>query len=144
MRATLLQGLAEKTFAVVFDTGDEVASGLLKFAQEHQITAAHFTAIGAFSRATLGYFDWQKKDYLKIEVPEQVEVLSLIGDIAVSEGKPKIHAHVVAGKRDGSAVGGHLMEAFVRPTLEVIVEESPARLQRKFDPESGIALIRLE
>lgn len=143
MKSTMLQSAAEKTFAVIFSTGDEVASGLLDFARAHRVTAAHFTAIGAFSDATLGYFDWEKKDYLKIPVNEQVEVISLIGDIALEKGAPKLHAHVVVGRRDGSVMGGHLIEAHVRPTLEIIFEESPARLTREIDPESRLALIRL-
>lgn len=143
MKSTMLEGLAEKTFALIFDTGDDVTSGLLSFADQHRVTAAHFTAIGAFSSVTLGYFDWEKKDYLKIPVNEQVEVVSLIGDIAIAGGKPKVHAHVVVGKRDGSVMGGHLMEARVRPTLEVMLTESPAQLTRRMDPESGLALIRL-
>ena len=101
------------------------------------------TAIGAFRDVTLGYFDWQTKKYQKIPVNEQVEVLSLIGDIALNEGKPAVHAHVVVGRSDGSTRGGHLVEAHVRPTLEVIVDESPAYLKKRHDPESGLALIDL-
>ena len=92
---------------------------------------------------TLGYFDWEKKDYLKIPIREQVEVVSLIGDIAVEKDEPKVHAHVVVGKRDGSVMGGHLLAAHVRPTLEVMLSESPAQLTRGMDPESGLALIRV-
>lgn len=143
MQSTLLQGLAGKTFALIFSTGDDVTSGLLSFAKEHRVTAAHFTAIGAFSDVTLGYFDWEKKEYLKIPVNEQVEAVSLIGDIALEKGEPKVHAHVVVGKRDGSLMGGHLLSAHVRPTLEVILEEAPRQLTRQMDPESGLALIRL-
>ncbi len=129
---------------LVFDTGDEVVSTLTKYAREHRISAAHFTAIGAFSDAGLGYFDLQKKDYLKNQVNEQVEVLSLIGDIALDKGEPKVHAHVVVGKKNGSAMGGHLLEAHVRPTLELVLQDSGEQLKRKFDSESGLALIDLE
>ena len=144
MKSTMLQGAAEKTFALIFDTGDEVIKELLSFARQHQVASAHFTAIGAFRRVVLGYFDWEKKDYIPIPVEEQVEVVSLIGDIALDEnGGPMIHAHVVVGRRDGSPLAGHLMEAQVRPTLELILEESPARLQRKWDAAAGLALIKL-
>lgn len=134
----------EKTFALIFATGDEVAAGLLTFAREQKLAASHFTAIGAFQDLVLGYFDWQRKDYRHIPVNEQVEVLSLIGDIALQKGdEPKVHAHVVVGRADGSTRGGHLISAHVRPTLEVILVESPAHLRRKHDPESGLALISL-
>ena len=133
----------EKTFALVFDTGDEVMSDLVEFAGSNKLGAARLTAIGAFSEVTLGYFDWEKKDYKKIPVREQVEVLSLIGDVALKDGEPKVHAHVVVGRSDGTTMGGHLIEARVRPTLEVILTESPAHLQKQVDEESGLALIRL-
>jgi len=144
MRAKLLNERPEKTFALIFDTGDEVMKTLLTFAREARLAGSHFTAIGAFRALTLSYFDWNKKDYNHIPVSEQVEVLSLIGDVARDEkGEPKVHAHVVVGKADGTAHGGHLLEAFVRPTLEVILVESPRHLQRQHDPETGLALIRV-
>ena len=128
---------------LVFDTGDEVISNLTQFAKDNKIAAAHFTGIGAFSDAGIGYFDLQKKDYLKNHVDEQVEVVSLIGDIALDRGEPKVHAHVVVGRRNGSALGGHLLEAHVRPTLELVLHDSGEQLKRKFDPKSGLALLDL-
>jgi predicted DNA-binding protein with PD1-like motif len=133
-----------KTFVLIFDTGDEVASGLAEFVRGREIGAAHFTAIGALKDVTLGYFNWEKKDYQKIPLREQVEVLSLVGDVALGEdGKPSVHAHIVVGRSDGTAHGGHLLEAHVRPTLELTLVQSPAHLQKRHDPESGLALIRL-
>lgn len=141
MRHKLITQDREKTWAVVFESGEEVVSRLQRFCEEQNLSAARFSAIGAFSAATLGYFDWQRKDYEKIPVNEQVEVLSLLGDVALYEDAPKIHAHVVLGKRDGGACGGHLLEAYVRPTLEVLITEAPAHLRRCLDPESGLPLI---
>ena len=134
---------SESTFVLIFDTEDEVISGLKAFAADQGVTASRFTAIGAFKDALLGYFDWEKKEYKKIPIREQVEVLSLMGDITSEDGKPNVHAHVVVGKPDGTAHGGHLLEAHVRPTLEVILTESPKHLTRYFDEESKLALIRL-
>ena len=133
----------EKTFALVFDTGDEVVSEITNFARENALDAATLTAIGAFSSATLGYFDLVRKEYEKIPVEEQVEVLSLIGDIALNEGEPELHAHVVLGRRDGTTRGGHLLEAHVLPTLEVVLVESPDHLKKRTDEETGLALIDL-
>jgi uncharacterized protein len=144
MKSKLLAEGAERTFVLVFDKGDEPISGLTEFAEEHGVSAAHFTGIGAFSDVTLGYFDRQAKDYERIPLQEQVEVLTLAGDIALEEGKPKVHAHVVVGKRDGTAHGGHLLEAHVWPTLEVVLSDSPAHLGKRFDPETGLALLSAE
>lgn len=143
MREKLIDAQHETTFAVIFDKGDEVMAGLREFAKHNNLAGSHFTAIGAFSDATLGYFDRERKDYLKIQIDEQVEVLSLVGDIALGKGEPKVHAHVVVGMRDGTTRGGHMLQAHVWPTLEVIVVEAPRHLQRKTDPETGLALIDL-
>src|SRR5437868_1257155 len=99
----------QKTFALIFDTGDEVMSNLKAFARNSRLGGSRFTAIGAFQNAVLGYFDWTTKDYKRIPVREQVEVVSLVGDVAEGErGQAEIHAHVVLGKSDGTALGGHL------------------------------------
>lgn len=143
MKSKLIHDGPQRSYAVVLDTGDEVTSCLLAFAKEQDLSAAEFTGLGAFSDAVLGYFDWQKKDYNRIRIAEQVEVLNLTGNVALADGEPKLHPHVVLGKADGSAHGGHLLEGHVRPTLEVIVTESPVHLRRRSDPETGLALIEL-
>jgi predicted DNA-binding protein with PD1-like motif len=133
----------ERTYAVILETGDEAMACLQRFAEQEKVDAAQISAIGAFSRAVLAYFEWERKDYKKIPVEEQVEVASLLGDIALGpDGKPAVHVHLVLGRRDGSALAGHLAEGHVRPTLEAIVTESPAHLRKVKDPASGLALIR--
>ena len=144
MKSKLLSDGGEKTFVIVFDAGDEVVAGLLDFAKEQRLAASSMTAIGAFERVTLGFFELGRKDYKRILIDEQVEVMSLVGNITLEEGgEPKVHAHVVVGKSDGTAHGGHLLEAHVRPTLEVILVESPTRLRRKMNAEVGLPLIDL-
>ena len=141
MKSTLLDATGPRTWALIFDKGDEPVAGLTAFAKAQKLGAAHFTAIGAFSDVTLGYFDRAKRDYKKIPLHEQVEVLSLLGDVALDKGEPKVHAHVVVGRADGEARGGHLLEAHVWPTLEVVLVESPRHLRKRHDPETGLALI---
>lgn len=145
MKAQLLnRDSGEKTYALIFDPGDEVMSLMTNFAKENHLLASHFTAIGAFERVTFRYFDRDKQEYQKIPVNEQVEVLMFAGDISDDKGKPKVHAHVVVGKRDGTAHGGDVGEAIVYPTLEVVLEETPKHLRRKYDPETGLDLIDLD
>lgn len=133
----------QKTVVVVFDEGEEAVSELTGVAVRHGLFAAHFTAIGALSAATLGFFDIDRQDYVKIPVPQQVEVVSLVGNIALLNGEPKVHAHAVVARADGMALGGHLLEARVRPTLEAVVVESPNVLRRKLDAKTGLPLIDL-
>jgi len=142
MKASVLdQRNGERTFIVVFETGDEAVAGLVSFAKAQRLRASHFTAIGAFSRAVVAFFDLAAKQYRHVPIDEQVEVLSLAGDITVDGDEPKVHAHVVLGKADATAHGGHLIEAHVRPTLELVLTELPTQLRRRFDPASGLALI---
>src|SRR5918995_2830395 len=102
MRSKLLSRAEHRTFALVFETGDAVVEGLLRFASEQHLAGSHFTGIGALMEVTLGYWDPEAKDYRRIAMGEQVEVLSLVGNVAVGpEGEPRVHAHVVVGKADG-------------------------------------------
>lgn len=144
MKAKLVDEAQQQTYVLVFETGDDVCGVLVDFARERDIDCAQLTGLGAFSRVVLGYLDWKRKEYEPIPLDEQVELLSLVGDIARGDdGEPRLHAHVVVGRRDGSAWGGHLLEARVRPTLELVLVESPAHLRRRSDPATGLALIDL-
>lgn len=144
MQARIINAGPQRTFAVVFNTGDEAVAGMNEFIRAHNVGAAEFSGIGALSDAMLGYFDWQTKQYKKIPVREQVEVVSLIGNVALGEdSRPSLHPHIVVAKSDGGTMGGHLLEAHVRPILELVVTESPAHLQRRKDAETGLALLRL-
>jgi uncharacterized protein len=130
-----------RTFVLVFDAGDRVIGPLESFAAREGIGAGHFTGIGAFERVELGYFELARKAYRRIRVDEQVELLSLTGDIALQGSDAKVHAHAVVGKSDAAALGGHLMDGVVRPTLELMLTELPERLRRRTDPATGLALL---
>ena len=132
-----------KTLVVILDTGDEILSSLKSVAQAEHLAGSSFKAIGALSEVELGWFNWESRKYqTAVKLKEQVELLSLIGDIALKDGKPQVHAHLVIGRQDGTAHGGHLVSATVRPTCEIVITESPKHLQKEIDPESGLALIR--
>lgn len=143
MRSQLLgQDGRRRTYMLVFDIGDEIAGGVLSFATENALRGSYFTGVGAFEDAVLGWFDWEAKVYRKLPIREQVEVVSFAGNIAVApNGEPVIHAHVAVAKHDGSAWGGHLLEAHARPTLEVVLHESSTPLRREMDPRYGVAFI---
>jgi predicted DNA-binding protein with PD1-like motif len=145
MKTAILDEQSPRTYLLVFDPGEEVMKGLLAFVKEKNLTAGHLTAIGAVSSAVLGYFDRATKDYKRIPQDGQAEVLSLIGDVALKDdGGPGVHVHAVLGLPDGTTRGGHLIEAKVWPTLEVVLTESPKHLKRTFRPELGLALIDLK
>jgi uncharacterized protein len=137
----LSRGEQTKEYAVIFGEGDEAFSGLLAFAQKYHVTSAHFTAIGGLSRATLAWFDPTREMFKKISINGQVEVLAMIGDIALYQGKPVVHTHMVVGSSDGTTRGGHVLAAYVFPTLEVMVTVDPIAMQKRLDPENGLTLI---
>lgn len=143
MRSKQIRADATRQFVLVLDTGEEAVSCMLDFARQHALTGGEFTGLGAFSGVTLGFFDIEAKDYERIRLDEQVEVVSLLGNFATKDGEAKLHPHVVVSKRDGTAWGGHLLEAHVRPTLEVVVTEVPEPLRRRTDPETGLPLLSI-
>ena len=133
----------ERTFVAVLDAGDEAFATITDFANRHSLGGASLTAIGAFERATVGWFDLRAKTYRPIEIDQQCEGLTLLGDIAVGDdGKASLHMHAVLGLRDGTTRGGHFLKGIVRPTLEVTIVETPTHLRRRKQPELGIALIQ--
>jgi uncharacterized protein len=144
MKAKILEDADVVTYVVVCDPGDEAVAVLTQFARAEDLEASQITAVGAFERAAVGWFDRAAKEYRRIPVDEQCEVLSLIGDVAEGPEGPSLHAHVVLGLADGTTRGGHLLEGWVFPTLEVIVTEAPAQLRKVMRPDLGIALIDLD
>ena len=132
------------TYVVVCDPGDEAVAALNQFARAERLEAAQISAVGAFERAVVGWFDRAAKNYRRIPVDEQCEVLSLLGDVAQGQDGPIVHIHAVLGLPDGTTRGGHLLEGTVYPTLEVVVTETPAQLRKVLDPDVGIALIDLD
>ncbi|SIM84874.1 PPC domain-containing DNA-binding protein [Micromonospora cremea] len=140
MRKTELTDGGRRVVVVAVDKGEDAVAAIHDAAAECDIRGARVTAVGGFHSAEVGYFDREKRDYIRIPVDEQVEVLSLLGDIADDRGTVALHAHTVLGRRDGTTVGGHLMRGEVWPTLEVIITEVGTNLTKQVDPETGLAL----
>jgi uncharacterized protein len=116
-------------------TGDGALWCLQSFVRENNILAAE--RISLFAQSTLGYVNW----FTNV-AHEQVEFASLLEDVRLSQSEePILHIHVVVGQRDGAALAGHLEKARVRPTLEVILNEWPARLQQIHAPQLDLAPI---
>lgn len=130
-----------KNYVLIFAKGDEVLSGLSDFAAAQGVQAAHFSAIGAFSKVTTAWFDPQKKLYRLNHIQGPVELVSLLGDVALQDGKPAVHSHLAVGHPDGRVEGGHLIEAYVFPTVELFLTVYPTPLYKKADPETDLHLI---
>ena len=131
---------AERTYALIFAKGDEILSGLTEFAEREKLTAGYFTAIGALQSALFGWFDPLHKAYRNIPIEQQVELISLIGDVGLVNGAPQIHAHGAVGLRDGQVRGGHLLEAIAWPTVELFFTACPTTLVKARDDETDLFL----
>ncbi|MFH0519341.1 PPC domain-containing DNA-binding protein [Streptomyces sp. M41] len=141
MKWQQVQDSPARAYVLVLAPGEDPLAEITGFARDRSLGASQVTAVGAFSRAVVGWFDRAAKDYRRIGVDEQCEVLSLLGDIAVGADGPTAHLHAVLGLSDGTTRGGHLLEGEVWPTLEVIVRDSPAELAKVHHPDLGLALI---
>lgn len=106
----------QRSWALIYETGEGVVEQVQEFARRHEVASAHFAGLGALSSACLAYFNWTRKEYDEIPIDEQVEVTSLVGDVGVEKGRVAIHAHAVLGRPDGRAVTGHLIRGTVRPS----------------------------
>jgi predicted DNA-binding protein with PD1-like motif len=151
VKTKLLQRDGSRNFVIALESGDRLIESITRFGRQERLGAAEFTAIGALASAKLAYFNWETKGYDEIPVDEQVELLSLNGRVTLPAGAdpdspdfdvdPHLHVHCVLGRADGTTIGGHLMEAEVRPTCEVFLTELPTHLTRREDPESGLPVI---
>jgi predicted DNA-binding protein with PD1-like motif len=138
MKYRLIDADGPRTYIAILETGDEIGTSLNRLAEENKLAGSSFKAIGALSGAKVGWFNWETKKYeTAAEFEEQLEVLSLIGDIALKDGQPVVHAHLIVGRKDGTAHGGHLLKAHVRPTLEVVLTESAQPLHKTVVPNRG-------
>jgi uncharacterized protein len=131
-----------RTFVVALEMGEEVVSSITAFAQQLSLASSSVTGIGGFQRVRLGFFDYERSGFRENLIDEQVELLSLVGNIADEEGTPHLHAHVVLGRYDATTRGGHLVEAVVRPTMELVIVEYPEHLQRRHDKKTGLVLLK--
>jgi uncharacterized protein len=143
VRSRLLREKPERTWLLVFDRGDTLVEGLTALARDQGVSGARLWGIGALEQVELGFYRHERKDYDRFSLQEELELLALNGNLSVTDEGPRVHAHVVVGRSDGTAHGGHLFEARVGPTLEVFVVESPVEIRREMNEEFGLPLISL-
>ena len=131
-----------RTLVDALEMGEEMVSSITGLARELSLASSSVTGIGGFQRVRLGFFDYARSNFRENVIDEQVELLSLVGNIADEEGTPHLHAHVVLGRYDATTRGGHLVEAVVRPTMELVIVEYPEHLQRRHDKKTGLVLLK--
>ncbi len=120
--------------------GDEIISEITKILKENSIKAGLISGIGAVSRAKIGYYDQEKRQYIWEEIKEPMEILSLKGNISIKEDEPFAHLHIILSRKDYSSIGGHLFEADVFAFEFEIIELDGEPYERTFDEDTGLFL----
>jgi uncharacterized protein len=142
VRLLATQSDGTKTYVLVLYKGDQVQAAITAFANDQHVVDAHFSAIGAVRDPEVAWFDESRKEFKAMSLHEQMEVLTLSGDITLGvDGKPVVHTHLVLARSDGQSWGGHLIEATASPTLELYVTTYPEPLRKRIDPATGLQLI---
>lgn len=133
----------EDRYQLRFETGEQIAATLLEWLGTEAIGFATMTGLGAVSGATISYWNAETRQYEAHELNEQMEVVSLIGNVTIKEGAPFTHIHVTLGRRDLSIIGGHFNDATVHPNLEIWLQRESETVERLLDETSGIFLMHL-
>ena len=142
-----------RTVGVALEIGDQAVASLLRLATELDLGASVVTGVGGFHGVRLAYFagcglhpsrDPEHPDFVENRLDDQFEVLSLAGNLSREEGTraQHLHAHVVLGRKDATTMGGHLIEANVHPTMELIIAETGGQLARGVDEKTGLVVLK--
>lgn len=130
-------------YVVRLDTGEEIESVLTEFLDRDVIHAGCFIAFGAFQRVQLSFFNVATREYRHTDIDRQVEVVSLMGNIARIDGEPTVYMHAIVTDEQAQIYSGRLTEGIVRPTLEIFVNSFLGELRRERDAETGLELLAL-
>ena len=134
--------LQNKNISIItVDRNDEFIKSLTDYCEKENIQAAYLTAIGACGKLTLAYYNLETKKYEDHEYTEDMEITGIIGNVALKDGKPFIHAHGAFGKRDMNLVGGHIRSMTISATCEVRLEVFKGKIERAYDDVTGLKLM---
>ncbi len=128
-------------YLVRVDRGEELMETIRIVAAERKIEAARLAGIGALVDAELGYFDVDRKEYLRGKAPGSWELLSLSGNVSLKDGEVMPHIHVILGNADFACRGGHLFSGVVSVTGEIVIDRLPGSLHRAMHREIGLFLL---
>ncbi len=131
-----------RTFMGRLAKGDDLLQALEKLCQEQKITLGEVRALGAVTGAQVGFYNQAERKYYFLEFDQPLEILALVGNISLKDGKPMVHAHVTLADAAGRAFGGHLAAGTPVFACEFAIFEYLADqvLARQNDPETGLML----
>jgi uncharacterized protein len=124
-------------------SGDHAHEGVVAVLKRENVQYATLTGLGAIRWVRLAYWNAVTREYEEHNVEEQLEVVSLVGNVSLRDGEPFLHWHISLGRHDLSLFGGHLLDAIVHPNFEVWLQVESEPVHRRVEPDSGLALMDL-
>lgn len=128
-------------YLIRFDPRDEIVEGMKDFCRRAGIQGGAFFGIGAAQYLLLSYFNPQKKIYEDYEIADNVEIASLLGNVAFKDGECIIHAHGTFTYPKGKMRGGHVKKLVVSATCEIYLDAFTKEIQRSYDEAIGLNLL---
>ena len=125
-----------------YDPGEEVLSSLTTFCSERSIFAGTFSGIGAAKEVVLSYYNLPHKQYQDTTINEDVEIVSLLGNIATMDGKVVVHCHGSFGDSEYTPKAGHVKKLIVSATCEITVQVLQGKLERAYDEKTGLNILK--
>lgn len=129
-------------YIVRLDKGEEIVSSITELVRNEKISLASVSGIGAVNKVTIGLFEVESKEYNKKELQGDFEILYLSGNISQMDGQEYLHFHITIGDKNFNAYGGHLNEAFVSATAEIIIDLIDGNIDREFNDDVGLNLLK--
>lgn len=130
------------TLVVRMDRGEEILEQLREIAAKEQIQLASVQALGAISEFTVGVFKTAEKEFSGNDFKGNYEIVSLTGTINTLNGEFYCHLHMSAGNDKGEVFGGHLQQAVVSATCEMVIRLIDGAVDRYYDEKIGLNLFR--
>ena len=134
----------DNCWVIVLEKGERIIEKLGEFVETNGVKSGHLHAIGAVSEVELAHFSLEKKKYTTRKLSQALEIVSLMGNVTLKGNEKIIHLHIVVGTNEMTLSGGHLIEATVGVTCEIIFHELKEAIYKEQDENTGLNLIKIK
>ena len=131
----------DKNYILRFDPNEEITRELSNFCEKEKLFAGTITGIGSASEVTISFYNLDTKQYESVTVARRMEIVSLLGNVALLEGKPFAHLHGIFSDADMQPISGHVKELVVSATCEIALTRFDGEVRRAHDPKTGLNLL---
>lgn len=128
------------TIIARMDKGEEIVEQVRCIALKENIKLASVEALGALSEFHVGLFDVNEKKFHGNYFQGAYEIVSLTGTINTKDGEFYTHLHMSAADVEARVFGGHLVDATISATCEMVIRILDGCVDRKFSDEVGLNL----